>query len=432
MGERKQYVITRIDNRLVGVYMIGERIYDALIVNDNEDETRVGDVYVGRVKNVVDNINAAFVEFREGVMGFLPISSELKNKIKPEQEIIVQVKKPATGNKDAVLSTDIELVGRYVIWRDKSIRIRENEPESSFSFSVSVSRKIDDVSVVRKLGTAGKRFFTDEFNIDELFDNGVSSGLYVDMVIPGITIRTNAADVSEDVMLDELRFFCEKWRIIRFFGNNRKLYSRLYAEPPAYIRMINRYKSNRPDRIITDCDAVAELVNMSVPDIPVELYTDMSYPLDARYAISTTLNKACDRRVWLKSGANLIIDRTEAMMVIDVNTAKAIDGKRASETTFFKINCEAAEEIARQLRLRNLSGIILVDFIDMKEQGHIDHLIACLRSFLKDDPVRATYIDYTKLGLVEITRAKQAPSLYEHKLYDSVMSEAVRSDRQGE
>ena len=139
----------------------------------------------------------------------------------------------------------------------------------------------------------------------------------------------------------------------------------------------------------------------------IERYEDISYPLEARYAVSTTIKKASDRLVWLRSGANLIIDRTEAMTVIDVNTAKAVEGKRASESTFFKINMEATDEVARQLRLRNISGIILVDFIDMKEKEHNDQLIARLREKLSEDPVRAVYVDMTGLGIVEITRAKR-------------------------
>ena len=145
----------------------------------------------------------------------------------------------------------------------------------------------------------------------------------------------------------------------------------------------------------------------------VILYQDTSYSLDHLYSLSSTIEKALSKKVWLKSGGTLIIEPTEALTVIDVNTGKAIQGKRNKETTFYKVNLEAAREAARQIRLRNLSGMILIDFIDMEEEEHIKSLIYNFKKELEQDPTQCTFIDITKLGLVELTRRKTHLSLPE-------------------
>ena len=384
--------VTRINDKIVSLYISDETIYDVVISDD--DKVNVGDIYVGRVQNVVNNINAAFVEILPNVRGYLKLSDDQKKSVKAEQEIIVQIKKPAKDEKDVVVSTETELSGRYVVLQKNA------------SKGVHISRKITDEQTVSRL-----KNIADSFNASEDIS---------------ITIRTNAADASEEAVTSEFNDLNSVIENINNNGNKRVLYSRLYREAPAYIRHINSYRTGRVDRIVTDQkdifeeltglsgfapyddgDKSSDIVTSDNGMISVEFYTDDSYPMDARYAISTTLKKATERRVWLKSGANLIIDRTEAMTVIDVNTAKAVAGKRASESTFLKINLEAADEIARQLRLRNISGIIIVDFIDMRSDENRDRLISRMRELLKEDPVKAMYVDFTKLGLMELTRKKQ-------------------------
>ena len=125
------------------------------------------------------------------------------------------------------------------------------------------------------------------------------------------------------------------------------------------------------------------------------------------------MKKALEKRVWLKSGANLVIEPTEALTVIDVNTGKAVDGRRKKETTFFKVNCEAAKEAARQIRMRGISGIIIIDFIDMHDKKNQKDLMDLLQSELKKDPIKTVLMDITRLGLVEITRMKKSPPIWE-------------------
>ena len=144
----------------------------------------------------------------------------------------------------------------------------------------------------------------------------------------------------------------------------------------------------------------------------MKIYTEKG-KLDVVYNVSRTIEHALMPKVWLKSGAYIIIQPTEALVSIDVNTGKAISKKKDVEKNFLKVNLEAAKEIARQLRLRNLSGIIIIDFIDMKTEEYNSRLMDCLRQELSKDPVKTVVVDMTKLGLVEVTRKKVRKSLYE-------------------
>jgi ribonuclease G len=139
----------------------------------------------------------------------------------------------------------------------------------------------------------------------------------------------------------------------------------------------------------------------------------MAYDIFEYYDIKSKINKVLTRKVWLKSGGYLVIDQTEALTVIDVNTGKAVNGKRNIQETFYKTNMEAAKEIAKQIRLRNLSGIILVDFIDMEDSEKKENLMAVLDGFFKKDPIKTMLVDMTALGLVEITRKKVRKPLHE-------------------
>ena len=146
---------------------------------------------------------------------------------------------------------------------------------------------------------------------------------------------------------------------------------------------------------------------MSFPAERLRLYTDTSYPLEKLYSVSTHLKEALSEKVWLKNGGYLIIQKTEAMTVIDVNSGKGSEKKgNSKEDMVFAMNCEAASEIARQLRLRNHSGIIVVDFINMEEKPHKQQLLTCFDRFLKEDKLPCRVVDLTPLGIVEVTRKK--------------------------
>ena len=171
------------------------------------------------------------------------------------------------------------------------------------------------------------------------------------------------------------------------------------------------YRQDTSEIVTDDPEIYDELKNAASAELPIRLYND-SYPLSALYNLETALDRALGKIVWLKSGGYLVIEPTEAMTVIDVNTGKNTD-KKTPEDVYLKTNLEAASEIAFQLRLRNLSGIIIVDFIDMKEEEHNKELLQMFRQYLNQDPVKTTLVDMTALGLVEVTRKKIKQPLYE-------------------
>lgn len=384
-----QIVITVIDSAMVCLYMQGEVIYDVVAWPADQD-INIGDIYIGKVSRVVDNIHAAFVEIVPGTFGFLPLRRGEQKLIRPEYELPVRIKKPAKGTKDILLSRDIEMVSRYAVLT------------ASETMEIGVSKRIRDEAVKNKLLTL-VREHVQRLSID---------------INASLTVRTNAASADDTAVLADIDRLISSYLRITEYKDSRRVFSRLYSEGAAFFRFINRYKADELDRVITDDPRIYEQLKeyeSTAENIGFEpvLYDDKSYPLNARYAIRTTIDKALERRVWLKSGANLIIDKTEAMTVIDVNSAKAVEGKRAVESTFFKINMEAADEVGRQLRLRNLSGMILVDFIDMKEKKHTDELIAHLRSVLSRDPQRAMFADLTKLGIAEIVRSSESLNLHD-------------------
>ena len=202
------------------------------------------------------------------------------------------------------------------------------------------------------------------------------------------------------------------------FGTKRTCYSLVYKNKDELSLNARNYMNHSLDRIITDLPEVYSSLRELFGEHKEEqdkvlLYEDDSYPLIKMLGLETKLSRVLSEKVWLKSGGSLVIQPTEALTAIDVNTERAIAGKRNPETTFFKVNLEAAEEICRQLQARNLSGIIIVDFIDMKKEEHRKELLSYMRGLLREDPVKAVLVDMTPLGLVEITRMKRVKPLHE-------------------
>ena len=373
---RNQIVITRFQGRLLLLFMKKDKIYD-ILVGEEKQPAGVGDIYVGRIQNIVKNINAAFVEFSrdEGadgrVTGYLPLPEVPEGQRRCGGELVVQVKKAAVKTKQPVLTAFPEIAGRTCVITTKN----KNK---------AISKKILDQSRLEQL-----KLLLGEFEDEEY----------------GIVLRTNAETAGDAEILAECRSLCGELRRILDEGRYRAGFSLLRKEMPFYEKYIVSCREGEIDRIVTDIPELHDGLRARFGEI-VELYEDASYPLDLLYGISHQIQKALEKRVWLKSGGNLVIEPTEALTVIDVNTGKAVEGKRNKETTFFKINCEAAAEAARQIRIRNLSGIIVVDFIDMKEKEHRKKLMEPFERELKEDRTRTALVDITKLGLVEVTRMK--------------------------
>lgn len=379
MNDRKQIIITRIQSKILMLYMENEKIYDVLAGEpDSGQVPEVGDIYVGKVQHIVQNINAAFVEVKKDVVCYLPLSEYSGSKLKCGDEIVVQVKKAAVKKKQAVVTLYPEVAGRFCV-----VSTRDN--------TKSISRKIEDKETRERLKEILAGFDDEEY---------------------GIVLRTNAADASAEEISMECRALLTDMHERMEHSRYKTCFSLLRKEDSFYLKYIRSCRLEELERMITDIQEVYEELQPVYGD-KVVYYQDASYPLDKLLGISSKLEKAFEKRVWLKSGGNLVIEPTEALTVIDVNTGKAIEGKRNKETTFFKINCEAAIEAARQIRMRNISGIILIDFIDMQQKKHQTELMNLLREELYKDKTRTALIDITKLGLVEITRMKKNKPLWE-------------------
>lgn len=385
MNNRNQIVITSLQGKTVMLTMENEKIVDVLVGENQKEFVEVGDIFVGKVQNIVENINAAFIEIQKDVVGFLPLSECKERNIKGGEELVVQVKKAAVKTKQPVLTIYPEIAGRYSVISTKSQ-------------TKGVSKKIESEERQEQLRSLLSEFENESY---------------------GIVWRTSAETAEDAEILAEGKTLLQEMHELMEHSQYRTCFSRIRKEAPFYLKYIRSCRMEDFDRLITDLPEIYEELQ-PVYDEFVQYYEDESYPLDKLLGISSKLAKAFEKKVWLKSGGNLVIEPTEALTVIDVNTGKAVDGKRKKETTFFKINCEAAMESARQIRMRNLSGIILIDFIDMKEKENIQKLMHLLRTEFAKDKTKTALVDMTKLGLVEITRMKKSPPLREVLPWESM------------
>lgn len=392
------------DARLIITNWKGKRL--SLLMQDGKlckvqaedpDAIRVGDIYIGKVKNIVKNIHAAFVDIGDGTLCFLPLDKIrepiLTNRVYDGRvlagdEIVLQIVREAMKTKEAAGDTNLSFTGKYAV-------VTTGKKQIGFSGKL----------------TAEKRNSLEKF-IKERFKN-----------FPfGLIVRTNAGSLEDFFLLEqEILTLKEQAEKLLEYAATRTCFSRLRAEEPIWLTALRDTYREEYRKIVTDDASVyaklKEYVRSEFPEnVPeLEYYEDPSLSLSKLYGLEGRLNEAFTKNVWLNSGAYLVIEPTEAMTVIDVNTGKFM-GKKAVEDTFFQINKEACKEIARQLILRNLSGIIVVDFINMKSEKHCSELMGYLQALLKQDSVQTNVVDMTALGLVEITRKKVSKSLAEQLL----------------
>lgn len=394
----QKLVITRQEDKIISAFFQGRDMVQ-VSVNAAREEGILGNIYLGKVKNIVKNINAAFIEIADGRMCYYSMS-ENRNpimanrsiadrtgelKLRTGDELLVQVIREDIKTKAPVVTSNINLTGKYVAL-------------TYGKTNLGVSSKIEDEKERQRLKDILKR--------QEQKDCG-----YI--------LRTNAAYTPEEVILKELNGLKETFERIKTYGIHQSPFSLLYRTPPNYICDIRDGYADHVDQFITDdrelYDHIREyLEQYQAEDIgKLRLYDDPTYSLTNLYGINEKLKEALKPLVWLKSGGTLVIQPTEALTVIDVNTGKAVAGKKKVQETFLKVNREAAKEIAKQIRLRNLSGIIIIDFIDMELKKDKELLMEELESFFKLDPVKTTLVDMTALGLVEVTRKKVRKPLHE-------------------
>ena len=394
---KRKLLIEKRDNR-IRTYFIEDgdivEIHSASASPSEADRHRLGDIYIGKVSNIVPNIGAAFIEIEKGVNCYYDMkdvkSAIFTHKSGNKQlcigdELVVQIGREAIKTKAPTVTGNLSFTGRYAVLTHGNTRI-------------GVSSKIP-----KSLREEYKR---------EL------AGLQNDDF--GLIVRTNAKDAPFEDVLEEINALKDEYYSLVRTAETRVCFSCLKSAPPSYIADLkNVYMDGMEAIIIGDHDLYTRIHMFFQAELPekldlLELYDNPSFPLDKLYSTQTALDKALMERAWLKTGGYLIIQPTEALTVIDVNSGKNTS-KSDSEDGAMKVNLEAAREAARQIRLRNLSGIIIVDFINLKRDENTQRLLHEFRYYLSKDPIQTTLVDMTTLGLVEVTRKKVRRPLYEEE-----------------
>ena len=298
------------------------------------------------------------------------------DKLTVGDELVLQIGKDATKTKAPLAKADFNLSGRYLVLI---------YGETGIMFS----KKISDSGWKEKWEQKLKPFCPENC---------------------GMIVRTNAYDATDAVLLKECDRLTEQMRRIVEQAIYKKCHTRLYQAPSALTALIRDFPT--VDEIVTDCADLAEMLHETFPGYQIRLYEDENLPLYKLHALEKLTRDCLSPKVWLKSGGYLVIEPTEALTVIDVNSGKFTKSKNP-DGTHRKTNMEAAVEIARQIRLRNLSGMILVDFIDLKKKEDQETLLSYMNQLLCQDPVGAEALDLTRLNLMEIIRRRIYKPFYE-------------------
>ena len=365
-----------------------ERIVEVRLESDQE-KSILGNIYTGQVENIASNIQAAFVQIGPGKRCYYPLAEAQRavfsagrqgnGPLRPGDELQVQVSRDAMKGKLPALTSNLNFTGRYLVLTTGD----------------------------KKFGLSSKLTQEDRHRL--------SGWLKEEADRPdkefGIIVRTNAADASKEEILKELEWLRGRYHKAVVQGRNRTCFSLVLETEPFYVAAVRDAYGRDLDEIITDVPEIREVIQGYLEEISPELkeklrfYQDKLLPLYKLYRVETALDTIQKEKVWLNSGGFLVIQQTEAFVSIDVNSGK-YTGKKKMEETFRKINLEAAAEISRQLRLRNLSGIILIDFINMENPDHRDELFHVLQKLLRKDPIKSRAIDITPLHILEMTRKK--------------------------
>jgi len=380
----------------------GRTLVQHFVSRASDDTTQIdGNIYRGRVQNVLPGMEAAFVDIgtpknavlyrgdvrydRDDIETPSGVPPRIEQMLRPGQTIVCQVTKNPIGAKGARLTQEVSLPGRFVVL----------VPHSS---AFGISKRLEDAER-RRL----RRI------VDEVRPSG-----------HGLIVRTAAEGASQQEIAEDVDRLVAQWATIETAAASGTAPGLLYREPDLAVRIV-REEFNREYRaVVIDDPTLYEQVRQYVEQVNPELADRVEYydpvaeklPVFERFHVHEQLHKALDRKVWLPSGGSIIIERTEALTVIDVNTGKNV-GTSNLEETVFRNNLEAAEEIARQLRLRDIGGIVVIDFIDMEIRENRDKVSSALRAALARDKTRTQVFDISELGLVEMTRKRVSEGLVE-------------------
>lgn len=384
------------------------------LIERKEERGIAGNIYKGKVARVLPGMQAAFVDIGMEKAAFLHASDfyavpedvqlitasaedvdfeevpkppppsrrlPLERRISTGEEILVQVAKDPLGTKGARITSHVSLPGRYMVFMPNTKHM-------------GISRRIESEDERKRLKEIAQSLRTEE---------------------GGFILRTACEGRSKREIQRDLSFLTKLWKRIQKKATTAPAPSLIHQDLDLITRAIRDFFTTETAQVVVDSAKdhrrIVDFVRNFMPRLKskIVLYNDKE-PLFDRYGIEDKIEKALERRVWLKSGGYIIIERTEALTAIDVNTGRFV-GKRSQEETIFKTNLEATQEIVRQLRLRNVGGLIIIDFIDMEKEGNRKKVYEALKEALKKDKARTNILKISELGLVEMTRQRTRESL---------------------
>lgn len=384
----KEIIIYEENENKTIMYLENQNILEKYEENEN-NRTIEGNIYIGKVQNILSGLQAAFVDLGNGKNAFIHLKDilpkrniveeprldeaeknlKIKDYVKTGMPIIVEVKRDETSNKGARVSTHISLKGRFIVYM----------PNATF---VTVSQKITDKTKREELVDITKKYLPEN---------------------TGAIIRTVSESATEEQIKEDIQKQVEKWEKIKKI--EVETYPKEIFNAGGIIKkIIIDLADNKLDRIVVNTEAMKNKVNEILEEIDkkIEVFYTEENVLDW-YNIRKELQGASNRKVWLKNGGFITIDKTEALTAVDVNSGKFV-GKNNLEETIFQVNEQAANEIAKQIRLRDIGGIILIDFIDMYTDEHKKKIIDIMKEKTKADRSRVQIEEFTKLNLLELTR----------------------------
>lgn len=409
-------VLLNIESKEIRYALLKNGDLRDLVIERKKERQLTGNIYRGRVKNILHNIQSAFIDINEGENGFIHISDIIENTkkfeqlfdmdfdldydikkvnnksqqnldieqvLKPDQPVLVQVVKEPIGSKGARLTSNISIAGRYLVLL----------PNSSHR---GVSRKIEDRTAREKLKKLIRSFEMPQ-----------------DM---GLICRTASAIATPDQLIAEAHDLLNNWQNIMDNFQKSADPNLLYAESDLIKRSVLNAIDKRYDRILIDdyptYQTCKKLYSRYAGEhtLRIEYYRD-KVPMFERFNVEREIEKTLRRKIWLPSGGYLFFDRTEAMHTIDVNSGRSSTNQIDVEESLVRINLEAAEEIGRQLRLRNVGGLIICDFIDMRLRKNQRRVLERLKDCMKEDSAKCTILGMSEFGLVEMTRQRNRGSL---------------------
>jgi ribonuclease G len=413
-----QEILLNVESKEIRCAHLKNGILHDLIIERKKTRQLTGNIYRGKVTNILHNIQSAFIDIDEGENGFIHISDILENTqkfqeifdmdfdlgydmssqetkkkmetdisklMKIDQPVLVQVVKEPIGSKGARLTSNVSLAGRYLVLLPNT-------------FHRGVSRKIEDPGARERLKKLIRAFEMPK----EM----------------GLICRTASVNATTEMLVDEATDLLNTWQNIVENFNKASKPTLLYAESDLIKRSVITAVDKKYDRLLVDDYATYQACKRiyakysSEHSLKIDFYRDKT-PMFERFNVEREIERALRRKIWLQSGGYLFFDRTEAMHTIDVNSGRSgsQSGSGDVEEALVHINMEAAEEIARQLRLRNIGGLVICDFIDMRSRKNQRRVLDRLKEAMKDDSAKCTILGMSEFGLVEMTRQRNRESL---------------------